>query len=378
MADLTGLSPQGLSQLWDLPVGATYDAMTLRDQLSRNNDINQQGALQKLDYDKQMNPMLLQQQNLRNLGAEAELPGKRADSRLKTSQANVAEQTEPDHISALKAQYGDTITKAHADQATQAGVIMGSWGDWLKDNATPEGFAAIKQKMQDAGLGKFWNPLYDQYANDPRMIEMIGSTMRQVGDNIQTHTQKYMTGMDMLGAKVAGQQANANNTASNRMQLEQFKQQAMTQRQEAHDANVRAAKMEVAKAVASGKGSNVTTDKLLADAIAKRTQALTSMQIAQQQGDQDAFDEAQGLFRESSQIIEMVNDSRLYVRQGQEKPYLDMDKGEIVNPQRMPNPGAVQPPASNKPVMPKAGEIRDGYMYRSGDPADHKSWTKVE
>jgi hypothetical protein len=101
-----------------------FGASMARQQAERaqvNNDINQEGALQELFQNEQMNPLEVQQQRLRNQGLEAGLPGIFADSEGRQLDTRKKRETIDSDIEAHVRNNYASMTQSDANALTAQG-----------------------------------------------------------------------------------------------------------------------------------------------------------------------------------------------------------------------------------------------------------------
>lgn len=183
---MAGLSPGGLQQIWQLPVGATADGMRLQDQLSQGSDIENNTNQQTYDYNQQANPARLAQLQLQNQTSQAQLPGIQARSGMDENRLKIDNSTFDEQMAGHHAQLGAEAMQNHAKQALGFGQLLQTQGSLLTND--PMVWSQMSQHLREAGQGDLADHL-DNIPADQRGLTMQNYG-KQMSDTVSAYTQK--------------------------------------------------------------------------------------------------------------------------------------------------------------------------------------------
>jgi len=138
----------------------------------RNNQINQEAALQDMLFQKQNQPFKLDEMRLGNEETGARIPGVRADSQIKQNNATISNKTLPDQLLAKKTELAKTISEA--DLASGEALIKR-----MLISTRPEQRKAAEQMMEQ--LYEIRKMRMD-HTNKMSQIEATGTNAERVAN----------------------------------------------------------------------------------------------------------------------------------------------------------------------------------------------------
>jgi hypothetical protein len=186
-------TPQGLETLFNLPVSAAPQALSLLSQQQDADSLTMQNQRRQLDYDRANDPLKLAHSGLANDTLGAQLPGVRARSSMLTRQDKNESLMNDDMIKDMMGKFKSDEIKRHAEDANNMGTRLSQMAEEVFSN--PMGGALrVRGELEKMGLGDMWNPAWE--TSDPGLLaRQLGA----YGRDLQNTSAKFRQQLELAG-----------------------------------------------------------------------------------------------------------------------------------------------------------------------------------
>lgn len=209
-------APGVLQNLDKVPLDMTLAGLDNLNRAQELDSMGMQDTSRRLAFDTQADPMRLQQLDLGNQTSLAQLPGIKAQSRMRQLDADRQERTHELEISKLLKQYKADEVKQYVSGISTLGVNLRNAAGLVASNPVGGRWIA-KQMLEQSGQGEFWNPDWDNLP--PGQLAMA---MSELGTEIQSNGDKYTQALDSITTKGSIQE---------RLQQQRLEAQLLMQRE---------------------------------------------------------------------------------------------------------------------------------------------------
>lgn len=190
--------------------------LAARDLLDQGRQYADQQSLEqqlKNAQTQKMNPLILEEQRLRNETSQAQLPGITANSSLLTDKAKLSKDSMKEQFENLIAEYQGKMNKKDLDFINGGASAYSQAGQAL--TLVPPN---IRHQMGKRMLGSFWQPEFDSM--DP---ETLGKTLSTMGEYMTMAQSKFAQQSALQAQKGEDARALAATKSAQQLALAQYK-----------------------------------------------------------------------------------------------------------------------------------------------------------